>query len=48
VLKIRLMGTKNDIKWFERLLRRQHKVAVTEVSDVSSITKHSDKADTKP
>ena len=34
VLKIRLMGTKNDIKWFERLLRRQHKVAVTEVSEM--------------
>ena len=34
MLKIRLMGTKNDIKWFERLLRRQHKVAVTEVSEM--------------
>ncbi len=34
VLKIRLMGTKNDIKWFERLLRRQRKVAVTEVSEM--------------
>ena len=28
------MGTKNDIKWFERLLRRQHKLAVTEVSEM--------------
>ena len=34
MLKIRLMGTKNDIKWFERLLRRQRKVAVTEVSEM--------------
>ena len=34
MLRIRLMGTKNDIKWFERLLRRQHKVAVTEVSEM--------------
>ncbi len=34
VLKIRLMGTKNDIKWFERLLCRQRKVAVTEVSEM--------------
>ena len=33
VLKIRLMGTKNDIKWFVRILRRLSKVAVTEVSD---------------
>ncbi len=34
VLKIRLMGTKNDIKWFERILQRQPKVAVTEVSEL--------------
>ena len=34
MLKIRLMGTKNDIKWFERLLRRQRKVAVTEVLEM--------------
>ena len=34
MLKIRLMGTKNDIKWFERILRRQPKVAVMEVSDM--------------
>ncbi len=34
MLKIRLMGTKNDIKWFERILQRQSKVAVTEVSDM--------------
>ena len=34
MLKIRLMGTKNDIKWFEKILRRQSKVAVTEVSEL--------------
>ncbi len=34
MLKIRLMGTKNDIKWFERILRRQSKVAVTEFSEM--------------
>ncbi|MCI8785687.1 MAG: hypothetical protein HFI84_03380 [Eubacterium sp.] len=34
MLKIRLMGTKNEIKWFERLLERQPKVAVTEVSEM--------------
>ncbi len=32
VLKIRLMGTKNDIKWFEKILRRLPKVVVTEFS----------------
>lgn len=34
VLKIRLMGTKNNIKWFEKILRRQPQVAVTEVSEM--------------
>ena len=34
MLKIRLMGTKNDIKWFEKILKRQPKVAVTEISDL--------------
>jgi len=28
------MGTKKDIKWFEKILRRQPKVAVTEVSEM--------------
>lgn len=32
VLKIRLMGTKNEIKWFEKILKRQPKVVVTEFS----------------
>ena len=34
MLKIRLMGTKNDIKWFVKLLQRQPKVTVTEVSEL--------------
>ena len=34
MLKIRLMGTKNDIKWFEGILRRLSKVAVTEFSEL--------------
>lgn len=33
MLKIRLMGTKNDIKWFEKILKRHPKVNVTEFSD---------------
>jgi len=28
------MGTKNDIKWFGKILRRQPKVAVTEFSNL--------------
>lgn len=34
MLKIRLMGTKNDIRWFEKILNRQPKVNVTEVSEL--------------
>lgn len=34
MLKVRLMGTKNDIKWFEKFLRRNPKVEVTEFSDL--------------
>lgn len=34
MLKIRLMGTKNDIKWLEKLLKRHSKVDVTEVSEL--------------
>ena len=34
MLKIRLMGTKNDIKWFERILQRHSKIEVLEVSDL--------------
>ena len=34
MLKIRLMGTKNDIKWFEKILKRSSKVEVTEFSEL--------------
>ena len=34
MLKVRLMGTKNDIKWFQRLLQRNPKVEVMEFSDL--------------
>ena len=33
MIKIRLMGTKNDIKWFEKLLRRHPNIEVQEFSD---------------
>ena len=34
MLKIRLMGTKNDIKWFGKILKRQSNVTVTEFSEL--------------
>ena len=34
MLKIRLMGTKNDIKWFGKILQRNLKIEVTEFSDL--------------
>ena len=34
MLKIRLMGTKNDIKWFEKILKRNPKIKLLEFSDV--------------
>ena len=34
MLKVRLMGTKNDIKWFAKLLNRHPKVMVTEFSEM--------------
>ncbi len=34
MLKLRLMGTKNDIKWFEKILRKTSKIEVTEFSDL--------------
>ena len=33
MLKIRLMGTKNDIKWFEKILKRNPKIELLEFSD---------------
>lgn len=34
MLKVRLMGTKNDITWFKKILDRHPKVEVTEFSDL--------------
>ena len=34
MLKIRLMGTKNDITWFQKILCRNPKIEVTEFSDL--------------
>lgn len=34
MLKIRLMGTRNDIKWFEKILKRNSKLEVTEFSEL--------------
>ena len=34
MLKVRLMGTKNDIKWFGKILQRNPKNEVTEFSDM--------------
>ena len=36
MLKIRLMGTKNDITWFKKIMQRNSKVAVLEMSDLYS------------
>ena len=34
MLKIRVQGTEQDIKWFHRFLGKQREVEVTEVSDM--------------
>ncbi len=34
MLKLRLMGTKNDIKWFKKILQRNTKVEMTEFSEL--------------
>ncbi len=34
MLKIRLMGTKNDITWFKKIMQRNPKVEVLEMSDL--------------
>lgn len=34
MIKVRLMGTKNDIKWFGKILRRNPKIEVMEFSDL--------------
>lgn len=34
MIKLRLMGTKNDIKWFGKILHRNPKIEVTEFSEL--------------
>ena len=34
MLKVRLMGTKNDIVWFQKILLRHPKVEVLEISEL--------------
>ena len=34
MLKIRLMGTKNDITWFKKIMQRHPKVEDLEMSDL--------------
>lgn len=36
MLKIRLMGTKSDITWFQKILSSNNKIEVLEVSDLYS------------
>jgi hypothetical protein len=33
MLKVRLMGTPNDIRWFEKLMERHKKVKVIRISE---------------
>jgi hypothetical protein len=34
VLKVRVMGTKNDIVWFQKILQRHPKIEVMEFSEL--------------
>ena len=36
MLKIRFMGTKSDITWFQKILSSNNKIEVLEVSDLYS------------
>ena len=38
MLKVRLMGTKNDIAWFQKILQRHPKIEVMELSELYSNT----------
>lgn len=33
MLKVRFMGTKNDLKWFRKLLERDRRIQVVTISD---------------
>ena len=34
MLKVRLMGTKNDITWFKKIMQRHPKIEALELSDL--------------
>ena len=34
MLKVRVMGTKNEITWFRKIMQRNSKMEVTEFSDL--------------
>ena len=36
MLKVRLMGTKNDIVWFQKILQRHPKIEVLEIAELYS------------
>ena len=36
MIKVRLMGTKNEIVWFQKILQRHPKVEVLEISELYS------------
>ena len=36
MLKVRLMGTKNDIVWFQKILQRHPQIEVLEISELYS------------
>ena len=37
MLKVRFMGTKNDIVWFQKILQRHPKIEVLEISELIAI-----------
>lgn len=37
MLKVRLMGTKNDIKWFKKILEREKKLNILQCSEPYSL-----------
>ena len=43
MLKVRLMGTKNDIAWFQKILQRHPKIEVMELSELYSNSARSDR-----
>ena len=37
MLKIRLQGTTNDIKWFKKILERDKRITVLDISETSTM-----------